>query len=255
MVPKTGVTSYTAMMIQYSDNFIQHFPNKTAFDVYGYSIYFHRNAQNGLYEARNMSPVQLKEALLNYYKIITSRHPFSRLYSYYKNKIVGEKCFHIISGRVLKYTRNITLTNAKDTCNVNITFEEFIRYFRNKRDLDWETHVKRINEQCSVSKIDYDTFIRTETASTDQQFVMDTFLSKSDPSAPRVDPFETNVKTSINKGYDLRLTAYDRLDPSDITWLEQYYQKDLDMFGYSVKHDAHSLMAKCSIGNDSDRCC
>ena len=65
LVPKTGVTSYISMLIQYSEHFMYTYPNKTAFDEFGYDIY---NLKNNftIVRAAVLAPQKLYEALTSF---------------------------------------------------------------------------------------------------------------------------------------------------------------------------------------------
>ena len=256
LVPKTGVTSYNSMLIQYSSNFIKEYPNKTAFEVYGYGIYYKR-AKHGIIAAQSLSPSQLFDALENYHKIMTTRHPFLRLYSFYKDKIAGSDCNKMMGAphRIIEYTRKIKLEHKRDACAMNITFDEFITFFRAHREYDHNYHLKRINKVCSPCVIQYDTFMRTETASADQEYIVKNYLADVRKETPSVTSFKTNVHSEPNAGFTQQLRGFSNLTNNDIEWLQSFYSEDLRLFGYNVDNKASKIVANCEIEINSDKCC
>ena len=256
LVAKTGVTSYTSMMIQYSEQFMSKYPNQSAFDVYGTQIYYKRE-KHGIVQAKHLNPVKLKNALENYYKVLTVRHPFTRLYSFYKDKVAGKDCKKKIGfpDKILKYTRNITVTEAALACQYNITFEEFFAYYKTSRHHDWNEHLQRIIYQCSPCAINYDTYLRTETASVDQEYIVNELLTKNMEHEPSIKSFKANVKTSRNEGFKQVLDAYDKLSVEDIAWMETFYGDDLRLFGYDVNFGPSGLIGDCAITQNGKECC
>ena len=284
---KAGSTSYRALLAQYSDVFMKQYPeNQSAYDVFHNDV--RKSKRFGIIPTQEATPSQLYDALTHYYKIVSVRHPFTRLYLFYNGKIIESECEkHGPNGyqpQIIDYNRGIRVANENDAWDMNITFAEFFAYYRDRREHDGNEHLKRITDACHPCMIKYDTFIRIETLNQDQEYIIDTIFSNSDKqivgsnsqsqqrdaetsqsqllkaanSQPQpVRHFSANSRISgVRNNFNQTLDQYKALSESDIDWMQIFYRRDMDLFGYTVERGANGFLnAICRIEIDNDVCC
>ena len=258
LVLKAGSTTYNSLMVQYSDNFIAMNLSESAHDRFGSNV--RRPDRFGVRKANGVSPKQLKEALQHYTKVIAVPHPFTRLHSFYKSKVLGGICKTAPSfyqHLIIKEARNITVHPPKDACKMNITFSEFFHWFRPRAGRFGNLHVKRMMHSCRPCDIDYDTFLRVETSDEDQVDLIDTVFAPKAEHELKAKAIKLNIKkageSEADSRFSKRLVEYEGFDKSDIDWMRQYYKDDMRMFGYNVEYKGNELKGNCEL--DGKKCC
>ena len=257
LVPKTGITSYISLLKQYTKKFQRIHPNERSYDIYNRKIY-DQVTKYGIYRARNISTSQLIYSLQNYKKVIMTRHPFNRLFSFYKDKIAGPDCirlFYAFAMRILTYTRNETILDKETACKSNITFEEFVEYYKEHSGEESEEHLRRISHQCSPCTIKYGMVVRTETSRIDQEYIAKYVLHRNKLMHYDTITFKANARLNDDYGKDGRLDMYDNLNVSAIQWMKQFYKDDLGLFGYKVELTSSGLASKCFMNINGTVCC
>ena len=115
--------------------------------------------------------------------------------------------------------------------------------------------MKRITQSCRPCEIDYDTFLRIETADEDQVDLIDTVFAPKTEHELEAKVVKENVakKTIVSSKYSQRLVEYEGLSKSDIEWMEKFYKNDMRMFGYNVEYKGNELIGNCKL--EGKNCC
>ena len=284
---KAGSTTYRALLAQYSDVFMKQYPkNQSAYDVFHNDV--RKSNRFEIIPAQEATPSQLYDALTHYHKIVSVRHPFTRLYSFYNGKIVESECEAFgprgYQSQIIDYVRGIRVANENDACDMNIAFAEFFKYYRDHRQHDVNEHLKRITDACHPCMIKYDTFIRIETSNQDQEYIIDTIFSNPDKekvgansesqqrdaetnqsqllkaanSQPQpVRHFSANSRIrGVRNNFNQTLDQYKVLSEIEIDWMQTFYKRDMDLFGYKIEKSENGLLnAICKIETDNEICC
>ena len=253
LVLKAGSTTYNSLMVQYSDKHIAKNSSRSALALYHNGV--RRPEKFGIKQAGKVSPHELKEALVNYTKVIATRHPFTRLYSFYKDKVLCKASPIFYQADIIKHARNITVASPKDACKMNITFLEFFKWYRPRAHRFGNLHVQRVSHSCKPCEIKYDTFLRIETANDDQLDLINTIFVPNTKRKINAKTIAANVKNrQVSDGVSKQiLKQYEGFSDNDIKWMNKYYKQDLELFGYSVNKTGNDSTGKCEIENS--HCC
>ena len=168
---------------------------------------------------------------------------FCRLQSLYKDKFVGSNAqFHDTAPYMRQhYHPNVSASQFK------ISFPDMIQFIKDgHRDVHWQGPY---HQYCAPCLVHYDYIVKLETHDQDAGYILSTKLKDR-----RSRDFVANRKqgsfprTMLGDGKHLEL--FRNLTSSQLKFLNERLQPDLDMFGYSF--DENTLVAKCGYGED---CC
>ena len=212
-----------------------------------------------------------KDHILNskeYFRFVVARHPFERIYSAYKDRIVEGKCSGKIRYVMLKrkvrkmFRKNITKEEWKK--GDGVTFKEFIRYLKIKGTTN--QHFLPAEEFCHPCLINYDYIVKTETMNEDNEYIIDRFLGPTKRGMRTVQHVVANKPEADDrpllspKGRVLK--TYESLTAEDIAFLVKWFGADFLHFGYGWRVEnstgnaaVYSLCSNGEQGEGSNACC
>nr|XP_022905031.1 LOW QUALITY PROTEIN: carbohydrate sulfotransferase 11-like [Onthophagus taurus] len=171
------------------------------------------------------------QILNDYTTFLMVRHPFERLLSAYRNKLVGDslsaRYFQVRIGKyIIKSYRKNPSQRDLDAGD-NVTFKEFVRYLlKEGSGADMNEHWKSVNQLCFPCNVNY-TFIGKY-----ERFEDDSKVVLSMIGAPNVLQFPQT--RSSHTGDHLR-TYFATLSLEEIRDLYRMYEADFKMFGYNLE--------------------
>ncbi|TRY70203.1 hypothetical protein TCAL_09643 [Tigriopus californicus] len=112
----------------------------------------------------------------NYFSFLVVRHPFDRILSAYRDRIVSNPCCAQAIQHVPKIFEAHQLPisdvlDAEGCVKTHPTFQQFLEYlikFPRKHDVHWISFAKN----CAPCLLDYDAVIKLESAQEDQEYVL-----------------------------------------------------------------------------------
>lgn len=230
-IPKTGISSFKNFMMEIASGqtlgIERGFHNLTKLANHGIQTLIHLHNQ-----------AEMQARIASFHKILLVRHPIIRLISAYKDKFFD----HIYSKKhnhhIIKYYRTEKVSKLSPYAN-RPTWTEFVDFVvqheRNKMDIHWMRYLTL----CQPCLIKYDTVIKLETIDEDIRKFLDSFQPDGNYT------FGHKNKSQGRKGK----TISDYLNelPEDLLQeLQEFYSKDMTMFGYSMDSERHLL---CDYGN------
>ena len=194
----------------------------------------------------------------NYFNMMAIRHPFDRLVSYYRDKIVDDDSGSAHPEKVamiLRYTRPELFANNRTLFDMKYpqkilgppTFEEFIRWLYENRVVD--EHWNFIIDACHPCAHHWNAILRMETIAVDGKLFLEKIGSKKDSIAVK-----HTHRNNIEMDYFEKHLPEFRFIPDDtIEYLLKFYSTDMEMFGYGW--DKQTNTAYCRIETPSGLCC
>ena len=179
-------------------------------------------------------------------KFMAVRHPFDRLVSVYKSRVMGNQK----SAKLIRKTLGIDKT-------VCITFRLFVDALLLGAH---NTHWKPYGGNCLLEQIAYDNVIRLETFQHDVKPILNyAGLTVEDILTERITTNNKRAKNAHKVKNQIsfvpkRLNEFSTVPIKNIMKLKEMYRNYFQLFGYEF--DAASLEASCVIQTESgDYCC
>ncbi|XP_072014215.1 carbohydrate sulfotransferase 10-like [Amphiura filiformis] len=172
-----------------------------------------------------MSPDDVIHRLKTYTKFIIVREPFTRALSAYRDKFEDNQNKRLWQHWM--YNMYLHVTNQSTWPE----FVQFVSHTNAKFKYQWfyGGHWQPINELCLPCQINYDIIGKLKTMDTDAKFILKKL------GAPEL---ESVVSTTAghetnSSNADTQHTYMNELSVGDVNLLEQKYEKDFKLFGYS----------------------
>ena len=179
-------------------------------------------------------------------KILTVRHPFSRLISFYRDKLAS----NVDKASIWKEVRSTIIEKHRDRTQKlhpkyehYPTFIETVHYILNtpKEPMKYsEPHYRPISHWCYVCHHRYDYVIKMETFQRDIDYVLHQFDVKNKikiiPKENKISNLRKDTlcrKSSVNKEDCLYKFYFSQLPPSYVEQLAEAYRQDFMIFGYN----------------------
>ena len=262
--PKSGCTTWKAILANNSRDK----PLSWLFDP----MTLHNKLEKyKIMQLNKLKPAERKTILnsTEYTKVLTTRHPFERVYSAYVDKLQSGKDKNmrkIHGGRILNKFHP-ELPEKVRKVGAGVTFKEFIDYIKlpMSNSLSYQ-HWDAVSDVCQPCHIHYDYIIKTETMTEDNAPVIEKHLG----------PYHRGIGTAGNvmsRGskdkqrtatltvYGRALSAYSSLNQTDIAYLVDRFTNDFRYFGYSsaIVNDSKVSVGlmhnSCSHGSLNKQCC
>ena len=221
-VPKAGCTSFKEMMCRHNTL------NKAVGDIIPHMHTLAVLHSCGLYKLSEYNASEIDWRLKEYTKVALVRHPLDRLLSAFNEKFV-------ISGDYARmYRSNIYSTFSKEEVKVldgtpQITFEQFLTMVRGRKFTN--RHWAPSFNWCYPCNIEYDHIVKLETIHSDLKQVLPLFWN---PDQADTTVFaERNACRDPENRLDRASDIYRSLNPELVKSINEVYQADLDVFGYS----------------------
>ena len=210
-------------------------------------------------EGNENAKIDLLSKLSKSKKHIHVRHPFSRLYSCWKDKMhywkekpkssKDEKTFikkHNIeidnytekwSTKISKYETQKSL-KTKNKFNSTFSWEAFLKYVISREEIN--KHWYPINKICQPCLIKYDFVTKLESIEVDSEKVIEKFENIATAGRLKIGKFPKANRSGKSQAgsSDVNpevLSAFREIDKSMIRKLYDFYEDDFLMFGYDVK--------------------
>ena len=261
--PKSGSTTWKTILA--NNSFPEPFELKDVMQIH--DLVFEDKIP-GCINFHHLTPEKKGEVLNSkeYFRFMVARHPFERIYSAYKDKlVVGSTPKKKVNyGRqILKmFRKNITKEQWKT--GDGVTFREFVRFLNIRRPKD--SHFVPIEDNCFPCLINYDYIMKTETMEGENEYIIDRFLGPTKRGIGTVKHVVTNKPgTKDLSMFSLKgrlLEAYKTLTAKDIKFLAKWFKADFLHFGYDWRMEnsgekpvVYSSCTKGGQGEGIDVCC
>ncbi len=197
------------------------------------------------------------ERLRSYYKFMVVRHPFSRLVSAWRDKIVNIKqSGHTKwSEEILRryrpwlFDNKLPRQSQVNFAEVQPTFAEFVQWIAETRKQD--KHWMPVETACHVCDQSWNAVLRTETMDTDQRILLDQLGEDYDASQlPRVHSFTGSQATASSA---TTLDLFEGVRKDVLGYFMLMYKQDMELFGYKWNGDTNTV--SCSIQTEHGPCC
>ena len=209
----------------------------------------------GLKPLNQFSKSAILHRLDNYFTFMNVRHPLDRLLSTYNEKLVrNNKSYQKTVGRrIIKQFRKHPSNKSLET-GEGVTFSEFMKMIASQKNdtgflnEHWENYFK----SCFPCLIRYDYISKLETSEYDMPHIISKHLSGN-----FIDDREhTQRNGAINLSHgETIIKEYGEIDWQLFHQVLQYYQIDMDMFGYSATRDTSSGHLHLRCGQMGGGCC
>ena len=198
----------------------------------------------------------------DYFTFMVTRHPFDRLISAWRDKVVHRNQSEFGSWPVLIFRhtrpwlfRNITKRSYQLDLQIALkhhppTFSEFATWIA-ATGMDNE-HWNTALGACSVCAHDWDAILRIETMETDQRIILDR-LGENGKNVDRV-PVRHSWQRNLRYFYPVKqLDLWQNVSDTAVQYFLEKYRLDMEIFGY--QWDAETNTAVCSIQTANGTCC
>ena len=186
--------------------------------------------------------------LKNYFKYTFVRHPFDRILSGYRDKLVVEMddayehtgdYYNVMLPRILKKIKPDLLSQPLET--IRLPFSDVVEFIV-KGGFDW--HFKgSYNDICHHCKLKYDYIGKVETWDNDIGYIIDTHFPKKRGKATK-----GNVNSEVMEVFDKRLREYEDISDEHMEYMDRKYADDFTMFGYKWEKKDDEVYASCDGG-------
>lgn len=187
----------------------------------------------GIPSLQSLSKIERDFRMKNYYSFLFTRHPFERMFSAYRDKILSGKDFYLYNRYnkiILKMIRKEKF-NSENSTPASLT--EFIQYIIQIHDsgmaFKMNPHWRPVTLLCSVCKMNYTMIGKMKTLSTDSRLVTDYIFKQTslDLTLPTKRRYKTNSTALLKEA--LKTVPHTLLKK-----LYLVYKSDFDAFGYST---------------------
>ncbi|XP_077981644.1 carbohydrate sulfotransferase 11-like [Glandiceps talaboti] len=169
------------------------------------------------------SPEERLFRLQNYTKFMFTRHPFSRVLSAFRDKLLDGPEPSFVRNYVPKVKKMLGLNST----GINITFGQFVQYLIKINQNAYNSHWKLTYQVCQPCAIKYDIIGNYETLNEDANYILQTI--GADFEFPNIIPHRTNSSAA-----DAMKEYFEELTPEQVNGLYKKYEIDFKMFGYDI---------------------
>ncbi len=202
--------------------------------------------------------------LSEYFKFMIMRHPFERLISAWRDKVVNIKQseFKDWPAKILKHTRPYLFGNAstaRSSLNTDQAiaakhspprFDEFVTWIAEQKISN--EHWLSAIESCHVCAHDWDAIFRIETMVKDKTILLDRLKDDIDPSKDIA--VVHSMQSNPNYFFPVKeLDLWKNISRPVVNYFLEKYQDDMQLFGY--QWDREHSRTVCSISTPSGQCC
>ena len=246
LVPKTACSSWKFTMIKASGKIdmakvrhLTHIHNHTFMHMIGWRL------------LDTYSEAGIRRRLKTYFKFMTVRHPFDRLVSAYKDKIVALSGIYaggLHARRIKERYRDVNVTTGQRG-KEHVTFAEFVRYVLDTKPDNMDPHWRDYGRWCEPCRVRYDYVARMETLRSDSKAILPRF--STDDTLPMENVRQTAEPYSLQHGKNVSLVG--SIPARDVRRLLRLYRRDFEMFGYTWRQN--ETVAMCANAINGSLCC
>ncbi|NWI43781.1 CHST9 sulfotransferase, partial [Picathartes gymnocephalus] len=171
-------------------------------------------------------PALQKEFLSNYTKVMFTRHPFERLVSAYRDKLLHSEPFY--STTVADEIRAMFRKNKNSS--EKVSFQEFAKFIAAKPPHTLDIHWKPMFLLCDPCNIHYDIVGKYETLGLDSEHVLKVIGAPKSLQYPSLKRYRSEKRTDG----DITLEYLRQLTSAQIEELKKLYQMDFFLFNYTL---------------------
>ncbi|XP_056402776.1 carbohydrate sulfotransferase 8-like [Hyla sarda] len=213
-VPKAGCSNWKRVIFLLKLGFL-HYPEDLK----------HKDVHNNklLNRLSEYSVDQQKEILNKYTKVMFSRHPFTRLVSAYRDKILHSQAYYTDVVRSIK-----NKIRRAQNLESDVTFEEFVRFLLQEDPRNMDIHWRPMHHICDPCNIQYDIYGKFETIKLDADYLLRSIKAPYYLKYPSIKEYPNESRTNeiISKGY------FKSLSKLQLQGLAKIYHFDFVMFNY-----------------------
>ena len=216
--------------------------------------------QSGLRQFKNLTQRVAQDILggNGYSKQLLVRHPFERLLSTYRGKVVDTKSDYRWMGisvlkhsfpNLFKFNKTLRDLNNPQSVLGAPTFAQFMQWIYDTKFYD--THWSLILENCHPCAMRWDVVMRLETIDQDSKHIVK--LLKPDVPYDKMPLRHTHQDHGVENHMSLILPDYNGIEETIIDYFLELYGIDMEMFGYHWNKTTKT--ASCLIQTDNGPCC
>ncbi|XP_072014359.1 carbohydrate sulfotransferase 10-like [Amphiura filiformis] len=217
-----------------------HYSQSFISNVMSMNQHIHVYSDKSDWRLMRMSPDDVIHRLKTYTKFIIVREPFTRTLSAYRDKFEDKKhkkMWHHWMYKMYLYVMKQNKEWLDLPCGNQSTWPAFVQFvskpnakFNYSNGFGGAQHWMPINELCLPCQINYDIIGKLETMDTDAKFILKKLGA---PELERVVSSTAGHETNSSDA-DTQHTYMNELSVEDVNRLEQKYEKDFKLFGYSM---------------------
>ncbi len=209
---------------------------------------------------------EITRRLTDYFKFMIMRHPFERLISAWRDKVVNIKQseYKDWPARIFKHTRPFLFGKSSVAHSTVITdkdmetaskhspprFDEFVTWIADNKIQN--EHWLSAIESCHVCANDWDAIFRIETMVTDKRILLDRLKDDIDPREDIT--VVHSMQSNITFFFPVKeLDLWKNISRPVVNYFLEKYQDDMQLFGY--QWDERQSRTVCSINTPSGPCC
>ncbi|XP_075699617.1 carbohydrate sulfotransferase 8-like [Rhinoderma darwinii] len=221
-VPKVGCSNWKRVIILLKLGSLHNAQDLTHEEV-------HKNRL--LYQLSDYSVYQQKKMLNSYTKVMFARHPFQRLVSAYRDKILHPQPYYSEVVKSIKFK-----VRERQNFEGDLTFEEFVRFILQQDPKKMDIHWKPMHYICDPCNIQYDIYGKLETMELDAAYVLRSIKAPFYLKYPGIKhyPNESTTDEIIGKEY------FKSLSKLQLQGLAEIYYLDFVMFEYNNFYENQS---------------
>ena len=212
----------------------------------------------GITSLSDISTVDREKILKTYYKVLIVRNPFDRLISafddkFHHNFIYGDTrmALRYINETYRSISNHVVFGKAPNTTDVPVT--EFLRLVLDENapyNKHWDFQAKLSH----ICQIKYDYIIKVETMEDDSKPIFDRLLKDNATSLFLRRGNSHRATGEYDAYYNRWLKQMSEVPLNMADKLKEFFQVDMEAFGYGLKRDSdQQYYATCSYNDD--KCC
>ncbi|XP_020649362.3 carbohydrate sulfotransferase 8 isoform X2 [Pogona vitticeps] len=175
----------------------------------------------------NSYPSEKQAEFLNTYtKVMFSRHPFERLVSAYRDKLLHSEPYYstTVANEIKAFAKKDQNTNEK------VTFQDFVNYILSRNPKVLDIHWKPMHLLCDPCHIQYDIVGKYETLAQDADHILRRIGAPGGLQYSNSKVHSTEKRTDKN----ITLNYLRELNQDQMQKLKDLYQIDASLFSYSL---------------------
>uniref|UniRef100_A0A8B9PCT2 Carbohydrate sulfotransferase n=1 Tax=Apteryx owenii TaxID=8824 RepID=A0A8B9PCT2_APTOW len=174
-------------------------------------------------------PAKQEEFLNNYTKVMFTRHPWERLVSAYRDKLLHSEPYY--STTVANEIRAMFRKNKNSS--EKVSFQEFVNFIIAKQPNALDIHWKPMFLLCDPCNIHYDVLGKYETLGLDSEHVLKIIGAPDSLHYPSLKRYSSEKRTTG----DITLEYFRQLSSEQIEKIKKLYQMDFFLFNYTMKYE------------------